>query len=216
LVSHSTVHCLSPTTSPISVRNRIFTSGLFVTSMSDRGCLLPVHWTTATHSSLEFPKPTSTNYNLSRTLLLVSLQVACLSTPPHNTNSSTAALATNPISHSLQDSHHYLQDTQDWHPAYLSDLLQLNVLSTRSATHCRLQVNHSRTAFGRRAFSSVIPLPPAGTVYHQNSHRILIQGNSTHSNVTSRSISSRNILICTVTLSHRPMSAIRLVRHISL
>ena len=38
-----------------------------------------------------------------------------LSTSPHNTNSSTAAMATNPISHSLQDSHHYLQDTQDWH-----------------------------------------------------------------------------------------------------
>jgi len=38
-------------------------------------------------------------------------------------------------------------------PAYLSDLLQFDVSSTRSATDRRLQVNHSRTAFGRRAFS---------------------------------------------------------------
>ena len=33
------------------------------------------------------------------------------------------------------------------------DLLQLSTSSTRSATHRRLQVNHSHTAFGRRAFS---------------------------------------------------------------
>ena len=40
-----------------------------------------------------------------------------LSASPHNINSSTAALATNPVSHWLQDSHHNLQqDTQDWHP----------------------------------------------------------------------------------------------------
>jgi len=39
-------------------------------------------------------------------------------------------------------------------PAYFADRLQLNVSSSRSATRCRLlQVNHSRTAFGRRAFS---------------------------------------------------------------
>ena len=43
---------------------------------------------------------------------------------------------------------------------------------------------------------SVIPLLPSGTVYLQNSHRTLIQWNSTHSNVTSRRSSSRNILIC--------------------
>ena len=35
-------------------------------------------------------------------------------------------------------------------PAYLANLLQL---STSSATHRRLQLNHSRTAFGRQAFS---------------------------------------------------------------
>ena len=38
-------------------------------------------------------------------------------------------------------------------PAYLVDLLQLSTSSTRSATHRRLQVNHSHTAFGRQAFS---------------------------------------------------------------
>lgn len=38
-------------------------------------------------------------------------------------------------------------------PAYLADLLQLTTSSTRSASHHRLLVNHSRTSFGRRAFS---------------------------------------------------------------
>lgn len=38
-------------------------------------------------------------------------------------------------------------------PAYLAELLHLTTSSTRSASHHRLQVNHSRTSFGRRAFS---------------------------------------------------------------
>ena len=37
--------------------------------------------------------------------------------------------------------------------AYLADLLQLTISSTRSASHHRLQVNHSRTSFGCWAFS---------------------------------------------------------------
>jgi len=38
-------------------------------------------------------------------------------------------------------------------PAYLADLLQLRTSSTRSATHCRLQVNYCSTDLRRRAFS---------------------------------------------------------------
>ena len=46
----------------------------------------------------------------------MSLQVPpYLLASSHNTNSPTAALATTPVSQWLQDSHHNLQDTLDWH-----------------------------------------------------------------------------------------------------
>ena len=49
--------------------------------------------------------------------------------------------------------HYYFQDTQDCHACLPGWSVTAQYLMTRSATHHRLQVNHSHTAFGRQAFN---------------------------------------------------------------
>jgi len=111
----------------MSVRNQIFTSGLFVTSETvwqrTAQKLLPVYTSRLSTRLLQLTvlrnfqnQRQQTTINLFRILSLVSLQVPPYLASSHKTNYLTVALPTTPVSHWLQDSHHNLQDTLDWQP----------------------------------------------------------------------------------------------------